>query len=96
MKYIKDKNMINIFREIKVIQEIIIIIISKIFNNFTYLKFSILKNNLKIQISKNVNNPPIVAIIIRTVKKMLSFYHLIIFKHLENHSLKSLSNAIIL
>ena len=60
--------MINIFREIKVMQEIIIIIISKIFNNFTYLKFSILKNNLKIQISKNVNNPPIAAINIRTVK----------------------------
>ena len=60
--------MINIFREIKVMQEIIIIIISKIFNNFTYLKFSTLKNNLKIQISKNVNSPPIVAINIRTVK----------------------------
>ena len=79
MKYIKDKNMINIFREIKVMQEIIIIIISKIFKNFTYFKFSILKNNFRIQISKNVNSPPIVAIIIRTVKKMLSFYHLIIF-----------------
>ena len=60
--------MINIFREIKVMQEIIIIIISKIFNNFTYFKFSILKNNFKIQISKNVNNPPIVVISNRTVK----------------------------
>ena len=60
--------MINIFREIKVTQEIIIIIISKIFKNFTYFKFSILKNNFKIQISKNVNNPPIVVISNRTVK----------------------------
>jgi len=49
-------------------QEIIITITSKIFSNFTYLKFSILKNNLKIQISKNVNSPPIAAINIRTVK----------------------------
>jgi hypothetical protein len=68
MKYIKDKNMINIFREIKVMQEIIIIIISKIFKNFIYFKFSILKNNFRIQISKNVNSPPIVAINNRTVK----------------------------
>ena len=60
--------MINIFREIKVMQEIIITVTSKIFTNFTYLKFSILKNNLKIQISKNVNSPPIVAINNRTVK----------------------------
>ena len=60
--------MINIFREIKVMQEIIIIIISKIFKNFIYLKFSILKNNFRIQISKNVNSPPIVAINNRTVK----------------------------
>ena len=49
-------------------QEIIITVTSKIFNNFTYLKFSILKNNFRIQISKNVNNPPIVIISNRTVK----------------------------
>ena len=46
----------------------IITVISKIFNNFIYFEFSILKNNLKIQISKNVNSPPIVAINNRTVK----------------------------
>ena len=66
-------------------QEIIIIIISKIFNNFTCLRFSILKNNLKIQISKNVNNPPIVAINIRTVKKnaiILSPHNI---KYLKNY-----------
>ena len=88
--------MINIFREIKVMQEIIIIVTSKIFNNFTYLKFSILKNNFKIQISKNVNSPPIVAINNRTVKInaiILSPHNI---KHLENHSLKSSSNTIML
>ena len=88
--------MINIFREIKVMQEIIIIIISKIFKNFTYFKFSILKNNFRIQISKNVNSPPIVAINNRTVKInaiILSPHNI---KHLENRSLKSLSNAIML
>ena len=67
-KYIKDNKIIGIFREIKVIQEIIITVISKIFNNFTYFKFSILKNNFRIQISKNVNNPPIVISSNRTVK----------------------------
>ena len=88
--------MINIFREIKVMQEIIIIIISKIFKNFIYFKFSILKNNFRIQISKNVNSPPIVAINNRTVKInaiILSPHNI---KHLENRSLKSLSNAIML
>ena len=77
-------------------QEIIITVTSKIFNNFTYLKFSILKNNLKIQISKNVNSPPIVAINNRTVKInaiILSPHNI---KHLEKCSLKSLSNTIIL
>ena len=68
MKYIKDKNMINIFREIKVMQEIIITVTSKIFKNFIYFKFSILKNNFRIQISKNVNNPPIIISSNRTVK----------------------------
>ena len=74
----------------------IITVISKIFNNFIYFKFSILKNNLKIQISKNVNSPPIVAINNRTVKInaiILSPHNI---KHLENRSLKSLSNAIML
>jgi len=88
--------MINIFREIKVMQEIIIIIISKIFKNFTYFKFSILKNNFRIQISKNVNSPAIVAINNRTVKInaiILSPHNI---KHLENRSLKSLSNPIML
>ena len=88
--------MINIFREIKVMQEIIIIIISKIFKNFIYFKFSILKNNFRIQISKNVNSPPIVAINNRTVKInaiILSPHNI---KHLENRSLKSLSNPIML
>ena len=88
--------MINIFREIKVIQEIIIIIISKIFKNFIYFKFSILKNNFRIQISKNVNSPAIVAINNRTVKInaiILSPHNI---KHLENRSLKSLSNPIML
>ena len=76
-------------------QEIIIIIISKIFNNFTYFKFSILKNNFRIQISKNVNNPPIVIISNRTVK--INFITSIIFKHLENYSkLISLSNILML
>ena len=88
--------MINIFREIKVMQEIIIIIISKIFKNFIYFKFSILKNNFRIQISKNVNSPAIVAINNRTVKInaiILSPHNI---KHLENRSLKSLSNPIML
>ena len=76
-------------------QEIIIIIISKIFNNFTYFKFSILKNNFRIQISKNVNNPPIVIISNRTVK--INFITSIIFKHLENYSkLISLPNILML
>ena len=89
--------MINIFREIKVMQEIIIIIISKIFKNFIYFKFSILKNNFRIQISKNVNSPPIVAINNRTVKinASISSHHNI--KYLEDYSkLISLPNTLVL
>ena len=87
--------MINIFREIKVMQEIIITVTSKIFNNFTYLKFSILKNNLKIQISKNVNSPPIVAINNRTVKInaiILSPHNILILGRLLLISLSSTSS----
>ena len=73
----------------------IITVISKIFNNFIYFKFSILKNNFRIQISKNVNSHPIVAINIRTVKinsSILSPHNILILGRLLLISLSSTSS----
>ena len=61
----------------------------------TGYSMDILKNNLKIQISKNVNSPPIVAINIRTVKinsSILSPHNILILGRLLLISLSSTSS----